>query len=101
MLFRDSLAPELTYNLVKVFVNGNIIGIHYNPNSFFTYLRLYRRNGFINIYTSISFNRMELEIQIFTDGGRWCCPLFVVDDLSNDLLINEEIFESIKENKIS
>ena len=97
----QSLIPESMFNMVKVFVNGNLIGVHYNPTSFVTYLKLYRRNGLINIYTSISFNRIEMEIQVLTDGGRWCRPLFISNDDTNDLLINEDIFDHIKENKIN
>ena len=94
-----SITPEAVYNTVKVFVNGNFIGIHYEPNNFMTFLKLYRRNGLINIFTSISFSRSDLEIHILTDGGRWCRPLFAIED--NELMITDEQFEEMKQGTIN
>ena len=98
----QSLIPESIYNIVKVLVNGSIIGIHYHPNSLMENLKLYRRNGLINIYTSISFDRQELEIQILTDGGRWCRPLLILDDTEDNILrLNEKHLVDIKKKVIN
>ena len=94
----NDLIPQYIYNNVKVFVNGNWIGIHEEPETLIKNLKLYRRNGLINIFTSISFNRIDLEIEIFTDGGRCCRPLYILDN--NKLLMNKEKFKLIEEGKI-
>ena len=96
----QSIPPESVFNSVKVFVNGNFIGVHYGPEYFVNMLKLYRRNGLINIFTSISFNRMDLEIQLLTDGGRWCRPLFALNETS-DLIVNNTIFKDVIDDKIN
>ena len=74
------------YYLPKVFVNGDLVGVHKNPNKFVKKLRLLRRNAKINIYTSIYWNIQNNEIHINTDEGRCCRPLYIVED--NKLAIN-------------
>jgi DNA-directed RNA polymerase II subunit RPB2 len=95
----EDITPELIYNRTRVFVNGNWVGIHEKPEELVTILRLYRRNGLINVFTSIAFNRNELEIEIFTDSGRPCRPLYIINN--NELAIKETIFDKIKNNEIS
>jgi DNA-directed RNA polymerase II subunit RPB2 len=72
----------------KVFVNGNWFGIHKEPGQLYDTLLKCKRNGVINIYTSITFNIYMNEINVFTDGGRCCRPLYIVDN--NSLRIHKE-----------
>jgi len=81
----DEFTPRDIFNLCKVFINGNWIGCHRNPLVFSNICRLYRRNGLINIYTSISWECSNNEIKIYTDGGRFIRPLYIVED--NNTLI--------------
>ena len=39
-----------------------------------------RRNAFINIYTSITFDYLEKSISILTDPGRTTRPLLIVEN---------------------
>ena len=39
-----------------------------------------KRKGILNIYTSISFNSDMNEINVYTDGGRCCRPLYITDN---------------------
>ena len=94
----SNITPKLVINKVKVFVNGKWIGMIEDPMDFINILRLYRRNGLINVFTSISFVIEDFEIQIFTDGGRCCRPLYIVEN--NELLINKMHFDGIKKNTI-
>ena len=57
-------------------------------------LRLYRRNGLINVYTSITFYREKNEIICHTDQGRFCRPLYNVEN--NELIIQLEHIKKIK-----
>ena len=63
----------------KVFVNGNWIGIIENPIENVNTLKLFRRNGVIPIYTSISFSFESNIVYIYTDSGRLTRPVYYKD----------------------
>lgn len=83
------------YNKTKVFVNGVWIGVHLNPQILYKLLLLYRRNGLINIFTSIAWYSEKNEIIICSDQGRFCRPLYIVEN--NQLLLQPEILNKLKE----
>jgi DNA-directed RNA polymerase II subunit RPB2 len=64
----------------KVLVNNNWIATVESPHNLVEFLRLMRRNSFINPFISISWNILRNEISINTDNGRCCRPLYVVMD---------------------
>ena len=72
----------------KVFVNGNWIGVLDKPIKTVNTLKLFRRNGIIPVYTSISFSYESNIIYIYTDSGRLTRPIFYRDQVISD---NEEI----------
>ena len=61
--------------------------------------RLYRRNGLINIFNSITWDIVNKEIVILTDNGRLIKPLYVIED--NDFLIQPKHIEDINDNKLT
>jgi DNA-directed RNA polymerase II subunit RPB2 len=63
----------------KMFVNGNWIGIIENPIENVNMLKLFRRNGVIPIYTSISFSYESNVVYIYTDSGRLTRPIYYRD----------------------
>jgi len=66
----------------SVFVNGHYYGIlpsEIVPNVY-RELKLLKRDGTFDIYTSISWNIEYREMHILTDGGRYCRPLYVVEE---------------------
>jgi len=65
-------------DITKVLLNGSWIGITGEPLLITRLLRAYRRNGFINILISISWNIKHNEIRIFTEAGRPCRPLLIL-----------------------
>ena len=71
---------EYMASLTKVIVNGSWIGIIKDPKNLYDLLLLSRRNALISIYTSIAWNIKEMEINIFTDGGRMCRPIYYIDN---------------------
>ena len=89
---------EIAIN-VNVLVNGNWIGIHNEPEVFVSKLRNMRRSGIINIFTSIAWNIKMNQININTDAGRLCRPLYIVEN--NDLLITDDIIKKIKNKELS
>jgi DNA-directed RNA polymerase II subunit RPB2 len=76
--------PSALVGCTKVFVNGNWIGVLDNPIQTINNLKLFRRNGVIPVYTSISFSYETNIIYIYTDGGRLTRPIFYRDQVIND-----------------
>ena len=77
-------SPNAIANSTKVFVNGNWIGVLDNPIQTIHNLKLFRRNGIIPVYTSISFSYQSNIIYIYTDGGRLTRPIFYRDQIINE-----------------
>ena len=82
----------------KIFVNGKWVGINKNSIDLFKKLRHFKRIGKINPFVSISFDYILNEIKVYTDAGRCCRPLYIVDD--NKLRINHSHIEKIKNKTI-
>jgi len=61
-----------------VYLNGTILGVHYNPSRLCHSLRLMRRRGLVGEFVSVFENAVQHTIQIACDGGRVCRPLIIV-----------------------
>jgi len=83
----------------KVFVNGNWVGVLENPLESMTLIKLYRRNGVLPAYTSISFDYGKNILYAYTDAGRLVRPLFYMDE--NPLLTSKGLREKILSGKFS
>jgi DNA-directed RNA polymerase II subunit RPB2 len=70
---------EQLANSSKVFINGSWIGVTDAPFELINLLKLYRRNGILPIYTSLSFDIQHNEVYIYTDAGRLTRPIYFVD----------------------
>ena len=75
----NECSPSILAQSTKVFVNGNWIGVLDNPIQTTNTLKLFRRNGIIPVYTSISFSYEMNIIYIYTDNGRLTRPIFYRD----------------------
>ena len=94
----EGIKPSDIFDSVKVFVNGDWYGQSFDPKNLVDKLRSLRRNGVINPYISIAWYIQYNEIQIWTDGGRLCRPLYIVKN--NKLMITDKIIEDIKKNNL-
>ncbi len=67
---------------VKVFLNGRLIGIHENPDSFVESIRRLRREGKISHEVNVAYYKDEYikEIYVNCDAGRVRRPLIVVEN---------------------
>ena len=107
---------EYLANSTKIFVNGNWIGVIDNPITsrekkelgFVELFKLFRRNGIIPVFTSISFNYQQNEIYIYTDAGRLTRPIYYIDKYTDDghTVVNKSydrknVVEMIKDGKIT
>jgi len=71
---------EQLVNSSKVFVNGSWIGVIDSPFELVNLLKLYRRNGILPIYTSLSFDIEHNEVNIYTDAGRLTRPIYYIEN---------------------
>ena len=61
----------------KVMLNNNFVGTHDDPLNLLKKLKLYKRNNIINYTTSVSWDIIENEIEIFNDAGRCVRPIII------------------------
>ena len=93
----EKLSSKDLYQKVKVFINGNWMGISMEPNKLYEFLKEKKYKGIINIYTSIVFNYKNKEIIICNDAGRLVRPLYKIKN--NKLLLSKKMEKRIKEKK--
>ena len=77
----EEIAPSSIADSTKIFVNGCWVGIHRDPEQLMTTLRKLRRQMDI-IVSEVSMVRdiRDREIRIYTDAGRICRPLLIVEN---------------------
>lgn len=81
-------------NLVKVFVNGDLIGVTRHPHNIVGELRMLRRNSCLFYEVSISYNTITREIHILTEAGRICRALMIVE--RGEIRLRKSHIEEIK-----
>ncbi|KAK1233816.1 DNA-dependent RNA polymerase II [Marasmius sp. AFHP31] len=64
----------------KVFVNGVWMGVHRDPANLVKTIKLRREDG-ISPEVSVVGDIRERELRLYTDAGRVCRPLFIVENL--------------------
>lgn len=79
-------APSAT----KVFVNGVWVGVHRDANQLTEHLIRLRRCADIKPEVSVVRDIRERELRLYTDAGRVCRPLFVVDQADQHLALKKE-----------
>ena len=85
----------------KIFLNGNWVGCTINPENLIKIMKFHRRNNIIDTFTSISWNILRNEIIIFTDAGRPCHPVAILDNEKNELYMAQEIQSLIESKELS
>ena len=88
----------------KIMVNGAWVGATRSPQNVMDEIYFHRRNALISIYTSSCWNKEDNTIEIYTDAGRLCRPIFYVDgegDSRISSLNRANIVEAIKTNKFT
>jgi len=95
----DNASVHDIRTLGKIFINGDWHGLHNNLHILHKKLRLFKRLGVINIYTSVVWSIKKNAIYIYTDAGRCIRPVFVVNN--NELNINDILIRNIKKKNIN
>jgi DNA-directed RNA polymerase II subunit RPB2 len=76
----EELNPSTIADATKVFVNGVWIGVHRDPGELVNALKQMRRSVDISPEVSIVRDIREKELRMYTDAGRCCRPLFLVEN---------------------
>ena len=85
---------------IKIFINGAWVGATSEPRKITRMFKLHRRNGKINSFVSIQWHIARKEINIFTDGGRPCHPVFYM--MNNKLSVDRpNVMEKIDSKTLS
>merc|ERR1719367_1872925 len=91
----EEIAPSSIAEATKIFVNGCWVGIHREPEQLMSTLKKLRRQmDIINAEVSMVRDIRDREIKIFTDAGRICRPLLIVED--NRLLMKRRHIDLLK-----
>ena len=92
----EEIPPSAIAKATKIFVNGCWVGIHRDPEQLMSTLRKLRRQMDI-IVSEVSMIReiRDRGIRIYTDAGRVCRPLLVVEDLK--LRLKKRHIEQLKQ----
>ncbi|CAD6188327.1 unnamed protein product [Caenorhabditis auriculariae] len=77
----EEVSPSAIADATKIFVNGAWVGIHRDPDHLMSTLKKLRRQMDI-IVSEVSMVRdiRDREIRIYTDAGRVCRPLLIVEN---------------------
>lgn len=76
----EEYEPLRSPNATKVFVNGVWVGIHRDPVHLVSTVMTLRRRHLISHEVSLVRDIRDREFKIFTDAGRVCRPLFVIEN---------------------
>ena len=76
----EEYEPLSSPNATKIFVNGVWVGVHRDPAHLVRTVQNLRRKGLISHEVSLVRDIRDREFKIFTDAGRVCRPLFVIDN---------------------
>ena len=76
----EEYEPQRSPNATKVFVNGVWVGVHRDASHLVSTVQSLRRRHLISHEVSLVRDIRDREFKIFTDAGRVCRPLFVIDN---------------------
>jgi len=93
----EDCSPLLLSKMTKVFVNGLFAGGIVDPMETVEKIKMFRRNGLIPTYTSVSFSVKQNTVFIYTDAGRPTRPVFYRDEntdkMSGSRLLEDDMEE--------
>ena len=93
----EDITIDDIFGKAKIFVNGEWVAVSDNIYEVYSELIDYRRQGVINPFCSICISYTNMELNIYSDGGRLIRPLLLVKD--NNLLIKRCHINLIEQNK--
>jgi DNA-directed RNA polymerase II subunit RPB2 len=88
--------PESISSSSKIIINGAWVGVIDDPLKLIGGLKLFRRNGLLPVYMSISFDYNHNEIFMYTDSGRLTRPIYYIDEEKRVSYKNNGVNEQIE-----
>ncbi|KAJ1660661.1 DNA-dependent RNA polymerase II [Dispira simplex] len=76
----EEVSPSSIRDVTKIFVNGVWVGVHARPAELVRTFKDLRRRMDMNPEVSIVHDTRERELRFYTDAGRVCRPLFIVEN---------------------
>lgn len=76
----EEISPSLIPNATKIFVNGMWVGVHRQPEQLVKTLRSLRRCLDVSPEVAVVRDIKEKELRLYTDAGRACRPLLIVEN---------------------
>jgi DNA-directed RNA polymerase II subunit RPB2 len=102
MKLLEECTPSQLSSLTKIIINGFWAGALQDPVDSIKKIKLFRRNGLIPIYTSVTFEIKSNTIFMYTDAGRVCRPIFYRDDETGKMSYDNKIIKQyLDDNKFS
>lgn len=98
MIMFDGTNIDIFSKGTKVIVNGDIIGVHLQPNILFNTLKMWKVSGIINVSTGIYWCIYQNELWVCTEGGRCIRPCYIVEN--NRIRLEKHVIDALKSNKI-
>ncbi|KAK9814090.1 hypothetical protein WJX72_000515 [[Myrmecia] bisecta] len=95
----EEISAGVIPQATKIFVNGVWVGIHRDPQMLVRMLRQMRRQVDINTEVGVVHDIRLQELRLFTDFGRCCRPLFIVD--GQKLLIKKDDIRKLHDHEES
>lgn len=92
----DQAEYQHTPSATKVFVNGVWMGIHRDAPTLYANLLQMRRGGQLKQEVSIVRDIRERELRLFTDAGRVCRPLFIVNPEDQTIRLRRQHIDRIE-----
>ena len=80
----DETTADSILHATKIFVNGCWVGLHRQPDELVSTLRSLRRNQNLPVDVAVVWDIRAKELRLYSDPGRICRPLFIVDSAMND-----------------
>jgi len=91
----EEIQPAAIPAATKVFVNGMWVGIHHDPDRLVHTLRELRRGVEISAEVSVVRDIPNRELRLFSDPGRCCRPIFIVEN--QKLLMRKEHIDKLRD----
>lgn len=100
----EEYEPTRSPNATKVFVNGVWVGVHRDPAHLVSTVQSLRRRTLISHEVSLVRDIRDREFKIFTDAGRVCRPLFVIENDARSpnkgsLVLTKEMINKLEDDK--
>ncbi len=103
LLALEKYPKDFIFYQTKVFINGSWVGVVTDPELVVDRIKTCRRLSFIPVHISCSWDIQFREIQIFTDGGRACRPVYYYnnDKKAFAFQVNKTVLKLLKERKFT